>query len=101
MILFGASVFGPYSGGHHTEYKALSARLVSMPEWLRGQTRNLMGFARVVIRKFILISVLFISRIDKFPADFLSQKFFPVYVGFIYRKKKTQNLLGHAEIKMQ
>ena len=59
-----------------------------MPEWLRGQTRNLMGFARVVIRKFILISVLFISRIDKFPADFLSQKFFPVYVGFIYRKKK-------------
>ena len=47
-----------------------------------------MGFARVVIRKFILISVLFISRIDKFPADFLSQKFFPVYVGFIYRKKK-------------
>ena len=47
MILFGASIFGPYSGGHHTEYKPLSAWLVSMPEWLRGQTRNLMGSARV------------------------------------------------------
>ena len=26
---------------------AFGVKYVSMPEWLRGQTRNLMGFARV------------------------------------------------------